>query len=355
MLVNWKIEYCDEKPANKQPPDYFVKGKQYWFYRYFKEQPEVDVIDTKSFSWIEHFEKRKLHFYILQGLKAIPKLNKYDLIVSHGMPSAVIVALWRKFFKTKSKHIVFDIGCFNSASESGVTFKLMQFISKSIDRIIYHTSCQEQYYRKFFPWIKGKTDFLCFGADYSYINSIEPNIRKDRNSYILCVGGGWRDRDTLVKAYRNLDTNIPLRFVGQIVNEYKGIKGIEQVDKVSFTTLLDYIDNALFCVLPLVWKNYSYGQMTLLDQMSMGKCVVAARVPSLVDYAEDGKTVMFYEPQNIDDCTRVMKMALNNKKLRNQIGIAAKNSVENKCNEEIMAKKIEKIMKNCYEGVIINE
>ena len=39
MLVNWKIEYCEEKPADKQPPDYKVEGKDYWFYRYFKNKP----------------------------------------------------------------------------------------------------------------------------------------------------------------------------------------------------------------------------------------------------------------------------------------------------------------------------
>ena len=36
--------------------------------------------------------------------------------------------------------------------------------------------------------------------------------------------------------------------------------------------------------------NYSYGQMTLMQQMALGKCVVAAKVPSLVDYVENGKT-----------------------------------------------------------------
>lgn len=28
MLVNWKIEYCKEKPADKQPPDYKVEGER---------------------------------------------------------------------------------------------------------------------------------------------------------------------------------------------------------------------------------------------------------------------------------------------------------------------------------------
>lgn len=76
MLVNWKIIYGSHKPSDKQPPDYYVQGKPYWFYKYFKELPDVDVIDISSFRWLEHFEKEKLRFYVFQALKAIPKLKK---------------------------------------------------------------------------------------------------------------------------------------------------------------------------------------------------------------------------------------------------------------------------------------
>ena len=150
MLVNWKIEYATQTPADKQPPDYYVKGQDYWFFRYFADKPQVDVLDISSFPWLERFEKNTIRFYLWQALKAIPKLNKYDLIVSHGMQSGIAIALWRRVFKTKTKHVVFDIGSFASASESGFALKLMQFASKSIDGVIYHTSSQIDYYKKFF-------------------------------------------------------------------------------------------------------------------------------------------------------------------------------------------------------------
>jgi len=49
MLVNWKTKYADAVPDNKQPPDYYVKHVPYWFFRYFKEISEVDLIDISSF------------------------------------------------------------------------------------------------------------------------------------------------------------------------------------------------------------------------------------------------------------------------------------------------------------------
>ena len=342
MLINWKIEYCQEVPEDKQSSDYYIQGKPFWFYKYFENKPEVDVLDSSSFGWLERFERKKLHFYIVQALRAIPKLRKYDLVVSHGMPSAVIVALWRRLFKTKAKHIVFDIGCFNSASDSGVVFHLMRFVSKSLDRVIYHTSIQEEYYKKHFPWLDGKTSFLRFGADYSHINSIQLHERDDKNKYILCIDSGWRDRKTLINAYKEIDTDVSLRFVGNVLEEHKGINGIEQMGRVPFDELIEQIDNSLFCVLPLVWKNYSYGQMTLLDQMALGKCVLASRVPSLVDYATDHNDVLFYRSEDEEDCKRVLKEAIENVDLRTRIGKNAKITAE-KINEKTMANGIESI------------
>ena len=62
MLVNWKVEYSSHVPEHKQPPDYDIKGKPYWFYQYFDEPVEVDVVDTRSFSWLEEFEKENCAF-----------------------------------------------------------------------------------------------------------------------------------------------------------------------------------------------------------------------------------------------------------------------------------------------------
>lgn len=69
MLVNWKIEYCNSVPKSKQPPDYCIKGEDYWFYRYFKNKPEVDVIDISSFPALENFEKTNFIFTYIRGLR----------------------------------------------------------------------------------------------------------------------------------------------------------------------------------------------------------------------------------------------------------------------------------------------
>lgn len=341
MLVNWKVEYCKNRPEDKQSPDYCVEGEDYWFYRHFRERPVVEVLDIHSFPWLERFEKEKLRFYVWQALKAIPKTRKYDLIVSHGMQSGIVLSFWRRLFKTKAKHIVFDIGSFNSAAENGFALRLMQFASKSIDGIIYHTSSQIDYYRSFFPWIVEKSRFIRFGTDLEFFDPSGMQETEDRGNYIICVGYLKRDWETLLEAYRGLDTNVKLRLVGHVEEKYSSIPGIEQLPYVPIRELVSHIYNARFCVLPLEFFNYSYGQMTLLQQMALGQCVIAARVPSLVDYIEDGKTAVLYEPGNADDLRKKMVDALAGKTEIKKIGNDAIIYSKRECSERIMADKIE--------------
>lgn len=350
MLVNWKIKYCAARPADKQPPDYYVPGEDYWFYRYFREKPEVDVIDVSSFPWLEHFEKEKIRFYVWQTLKAIPRLGQYDLIVSHGMQSGVVLSLFRRIFKTKAKHIVFDIGSFNSAAESGFALKLMQFASKSVDGLIYHTSSQLDYYRKFFPWLVEKSQFIRFGTDLEFFDPAALTDAEDKNKYILCVGYAKRDWDTLVKAYRQLNTDLTLRLVGHVCDGYRDVPGVEQIPFVPIKELIGQIYNAAFCALPLESFNYSYGQMTLMQQMALGKCVVAAKVPSLVDYVEDGKTAVLYEPCNAADLADKLEKLSKDETLRMDIAETGKRFLREKCCEPIMAEEIEEFFKHIALG-----
>ena len=232
MLVNWEIEFSKIAPKGKQAANYCIDGERYWFFKYFDKNVEVDVIDYTSCDWITKIEKNKLHFHIIQAIKAIPQLRKYDCIISHGMPSAVIVGVWRCFFRTKCKHIIYDIGCFNSAARGGFTMKLMQFVSKSFDGIIYHSSVQQDYYKEFYPWLSDKTKFIRFGVNFAEINKIQ-KIKNNGDKYILCIDSGWRDRKTLLEAYKQLNIDIKLRFVGRVEEKDKSIPGVELKHPIS--------------------------------------------------------------------------------------------------------------------------
>ena len=339
MLVNWKIRYSNHVPDDLQPPDYVCKGRPYWFFRYMRPDWDVDVVDVQSLPALESFEKNRLRFYILQTLRVLPKLSQYDLVLSHGMQAGIVLAFWRKLFHTKARHVVFDIGSFNSAAEEGRALHIMQWASHSIDGLIYHTGSQIDYYKMFYPWLVDKSRFIPFGTDLEFFEPEKKPLKNER--YIVCVGTAKRDWDTLVEAFRELDTDVQLKIVGHVDERYTGIPGVEMVPSVPVQEYKKLVEGALFCVLPLESWNYSYGQMTFMQQMAMGKCVVAARVPPLVDYAVEGKTAIFYQPQDIEDCRMKLDLVLNDVDLRERIGSYAPKWLAENRNERKMAEGIQ--------------
>lgn len=357
MLVNWKIEYVDKAPEDKQPPDYFIKGRPYWFFRYFPDVNDwqVDVVDISSFPALEHFEKDKIRFYVWQTLKVLPKLNRYDLVLSHGMQSGIVLCLFRRLFgKGRYKHIVFDIGGFNSAREEGRALKLMQFASKSLDGVIYHTKRQIEYYRKCHPWLLERSGYIAFGTDTEYFQPTGEECDRE-NPYILCVGYHKRDWDTLLKAYeilrekwKGLEKFPHLKLIGrkELGRKYEGV---DTVSTVPIKELIAEIERAAFCILPLESFLYSFGQMTLLQQMLLEKAVIVADVPSVHEYISDGSNGLFYKPQNVPELIEKMKELIENPEICKELGTHARKSVVEHWNEKKMAEEI-----YCFFGEILN-
>ena len=218
------------------------------------------------------------------------------------------------------------------------------YFSKSIESVIYHTSSQIDYYKIYFPWLVNKSKFIRFGTDYDYFTEIMNRIPEDKceKEFCICVGYNKRDWDTVISAYKLAKpANLNLRLIGHVDKKYSDIEGVEQIGFVPVKELIRYIKMAKFSILPLKSFNYSYGQMTLMQQMLMRKCVITAKVPSVVDYVEDGKTAILYEPENAAQLAEKILLINKDEELRVKIATNAERYIREECNEKIMALQIE--------------
>lgn len=347
LLINWHIEYLDKENPSIQPSDQCF-DKKFWFFKYFKSEIEVDVIDTRSFKWIERFEKEKLRFYIVQTFRALPKLNNYDLIISHGTTSGILLDLLHQILKFKMPpHIVIDISSFHKASTQGLVFSLCKYASKSISQLVYHTPIQEEYFDKYFPWLRNKKSYLTFGVDEQYWEKKNyPLLNKKK--YIVSVGYRRRDWKTLINAYNKSNQTYKLLIIGN--NQIKANNpNIKVLPFISISKLMQYIYSAKFCVLPLKYLPFSYGQMTLLQQMALGKVVVAADVPSLSPYNSEG--LKKYSIQNVNNLCGILNdlYKLNDSELY-ALGQKNKQVIVSKYSEKQMAEQLEKICKKVLEN-----
>ena len=120
---------------------------------------------------------------------------------------------------------------------------------------------------------------------------------------------------------------------------------VEMIPYIPIDELKQQIAEAMFCVVPLEYFNYSFGQMTLLQQMAMGKAVITAKVPSMQDYVQDGYNALFYEPYDEESLLDKMELLINDEELRECLGRQAVSYVKEYHNEQRMAKEVEKFFK----------
>lgn len=343
LLINWKIKYCDHIPEDLQPSDYDCPQETYWFFKYFKNKPEVDVVDISAPKFIEKIED-KVRFHFFQTFKILFKLNKYDLIFVHGSNSAMLLCALKRVFHIKTPPILdVDISSFHQAYTSGLIHRLSQFSSRTFDYMVYHTSSQWDYYKKYFPWLKDKCKFIPFGVDYNYWKLKTYKDIPEKNQYIVCVGYRKRDWNTLLKAFDRIDIPECLYLIGNPSITCNNPK-VKVLPFIPIDELMTYITNSKFSVVPLDDFNYSFGQMTLLQQMVLGVPILAANVPAIRDYINSSKGIISYQAYNVDDLANKMELMSNAKhdfieKMKKD-NIRATQTV---LSEKMMAKEFENI------------
>ena len=350
LLINWKIKYCDTIPENLQPSDYSCPEEPFWFFKYFSEVPEVDVVDISSPKWVEKIEN-KIRFHFYQTLKVLSKIKQYDLIFIHGSNSAMLLGAIKRILRIPMPPILdVDISSFHQASTSGIIHRLSQFSSKAFDYMVYHTSSQIDYYKKEFPWLVNKCEFVPLGVDYNYWKTKQYPVIPERKNYIVCVGYRKRDWNTLLKAYNELNIDEELYLIGKPDIKCENSK-IKVLPFIPISELMTYIVNAKFSVIPLDDFNYSFAQLTLLQQMALGVPILAADVYAIRDYIKRSSGVISYIPYDVENLkTKLQELSKLKEADLRKMGQSNMECIMTVLSEQQMAQRFERICRMLYGG-----
>lgn len=347
MLVNWKVNYLITDDIDIQPPDKVVKGEKYWFFRYWPEHDiSVDVVDYTRLPFLHYIERKLFKFYAWQALKVIPRIEAYDVIISHGAQSSVILSFIMSLTRRNHPlHITIDVGCFNGARNNMLELLPIKFATRSLGGIIYHATIQQKYYEKHLRFLSRKTQFIPFGVDTDFFSPLQT---KEEN-YIVAFGYLKRDYKTLCEAWQRLQPcDMKLNIIGMDRPRRFGVNrlphGVNVIKSIPINRLKQAVSSAKFVVIPLPYFNYSYGQMSLLQSMSMGKAVVVTKTPGTVDYVNDGSDALFVDLYNIEDMLNKIKFLYEHPDRAKEIGREARKTTLQRFNERIMAEKIYKFV-----------
>jgi glycosyltransferase involved in cell wall biosynthesis len=150
-------------------------------------------------------------------------------------------------------------------------------------------------------------------------------LQLPQGDFLLFVGDVVRDKgvDILLKAYRQLDSHIPLILIGRLGHD------LTQDFPPNVRVLQDWPHAAVMaawhrCTLALVPSICSDACPTVvMEAMSTGHPVIGSRIGGLVDIVADGETGLLVTPENAEELCVAIRRLLNNPDERRQMGHAA--------------------------------
>jgi glycosyltransferase involved in cell wall biosynthesis len=336
ITVDWRVARLEVDSDSIQSPDKVVKNSPYWFFKHWPDPLcHIDVLDVGRIPLVHAFEGKVLNFYIAQAVAAFSKRKKYDLIISHSARSALVFSFLRSLIREQSPpHVLIDVGSFNGGRENRFELCLIRKASESLRGIITHSAIQSEYYKKHMPLIPHR--FVHFGVDADYFR---PRHFKQED-YILSFGAHHRDFPTLIEAWKSIrKKNVRLRIIG--VDRIPGVtsvpENVEILGRVPIPILIENILKARFVVIPLPYLKYSYGQMSFLQSMALGKSCIVTKTPSSQDYLKHNENALLVRPYDQNDLAEKITLLLEDEHMNDRIALNARGTIESTCNERHMA------------------
>jgi glycosyltransferase involved in cell wall biosynthesis len=275
------------------------------------------------------------NYQVLTGARLFFNRKEFDVIISGYIIQALTYSFLGMIFRSHRKlHLLNEIYL---NEPSSVKRKIRPFIYrmflKNIDYI--RVSAREEI-SNYSLALKVPEDRFWFNPWPSFVK--DPEVKNAKGDYILSAGKQFRDYATLIRAVSGTGCRLV------IVSDRKSMEGIEtsqEVEVVYNISKQEYFEllvNSRFVVVPLYNDFGSCGQISILEAMSYGKPVIAARVTGSIDYIEDGISGLFYEIGNYEDLRGKILSLNGNPELRETIAMKSVNRIKEFFTPEIFAR-----------------
>jgi len=166
----------------------------------------------------------------------------------------------------------------------------------------------------------------------------DPGRRTSEGSYALFVGRVSQEKGapTLLKAWRELPGNLPLRVIGdgparaQLQSEAtaQGLTNVTFMGRLRREQVMEAMKQARFLIFPS--QLYENLPLTIIEAFACGVPVLASRLGAMQEVVEDERTGLFFEPGNSSDLASVVALAWKRPNYMLQLGKQARAEYETK-------------------------
>ena len=325
-----------------------------------------EMIDKLNDMGVENYvihSEKAFDFSTWKSVKALMREKQIDLIHIHGTRATSNV-YWAA--KKLDLPTVYTIHGWSFHDDQNALVKnarifFEKWITKKTDCNISVSDSNQETGFKHIPGFKSVVvhngiDLIKFNPDCAKRKNLRTELNIAQDAFVICFIGrmtAQKDPLTLIKAFKEINSeysNAVLLMVGDGELKEKAIAltrelGLEKsvIFQRSRTDVADILFSSdIFC-LPSLWEGFP---IALLEAMAMRKSVIATEVDGSVEIIQNKKNGILVKPQNIQMLANAIKELIQNNSLKEELSIAAQQTILNDFDVKKMTKKIEDVYLN---------
>jgi glycosyltransferase involved in cell wall biosynthesis len=261
----------------------------------------------------------------------------YDAVLTTGEDIGLPLALLLKGARAKLSHTMIAHTLF--PLKKRLFFKLGA--GSHIDRVLAYSSSEERLMIDQLGIPASKVERIYYHADQQFFRPTDGVVEPD----LICAAGQLlRDYECLIDAVRDLPVRVQIAAGSPWIDETVRPQG-ELPKNVSWGKLNRFDLRALYeksaiAVVPILQNHYQTGIATILEMMSMGKCVIATRTFGQTDTIVDGVTGIYVPPSDPKALRDAIQRVLADPEGAKRMGQAARKFIEENASLDLFVEKL---------------
>lgn len=264
--------------------------------------------------------------------------HKYDSVLTTGEDIGLPLALLLKASGARLAHTMIAHTLF--PQKKRVFFKPLG-VASHIHRILAYSTSEERLMLDELEIPPSKVERIYYHADQKFFVPAEQAPEPD----LLCAAGQLlRDYDTLIEAVRDLPVRLQIAagspWIESGLQPKRALPGNVTWGKLGRFELRALYARSALAVVPILQNHYQTGIATILEMMSMGKCVIATRTHGQTDTITDGVTGVYVPPSDPAALRRTIERLLAAPDEAAKIGRNARAFVEERAGLDLFVDRI---------------
>ncbi len=277
------------------------------------------------------------------GMLGYQARKRYDAFFTTGEDIGLPLAALMQASRTKCSHTMIAHTLFPAKKKA--FFKYAR-VGSQLDRVLVYSTSEEQLATGELGLPAAKVQRIYYHADQQFFKhdgrALEPDL-------ICAAGQLLRDYDTLVEAVRDRPIRVQIAAGSPWIERKLEPRGPLPPNvtwgKLNRFELRELYRRSALAVVPILQNHYQTGIATILEMMSMGKCVIATKTFGQTDTIVDGVTGVYVPPGDPVALRNAIERMLANPDEARRIGEAARRFMESEAGLDVFVERIVEAIK----------